>query len=165
MSLLDTVAATGPIPADDASREVKKANSERLSRHLAEEVAEGLRRTGFPKENLSGAGRVGRSSRAVWGQRKSMSVIPTSSMNCCWPSPSRRSASPRSGRTRRTASGISAPKQSPSTRFPYSVVCALFAFPTACNEDFKQRRSLSTFRVATRLFSTISGSPRVYRPR
>lgn len=42
-------------------------------------------------------------------------------------------------------------------RFPYSVVCALFAFPAACDEDFKQRRSLSTFRVATRLFSTLSG--------
>ena len=42
-------------------------------------------------------------------------------------------------------------------RFPYSVVCALFAFPSACDQDFKQPRSLSTFRVATRLFSTISG--------
>jgi hypothetical protein len=38
-------------------------------------------------------------------------------------------------------------------RFPYAVVCALFA----CDEDYKQRRTLSTFRVATRLFSTISG--------
>lgn len=49
MSLLDAVTATGPIPADDSPREMKKAYSETLSRHLAQEVAAGLRRTGFPK--------------------------------------------------------------------------------------------------------------------
>jgi hypothetical protein len=42
-------------------------------------------------------------------------------------------------------------------RFPYSVVCALFAFPAAADEDTSRGRSMSTFRRATILFATISG--------
>src|SRR5690606_3093110 len=42
-------------------------------------------------------------------------------------------------------------------RFPYSVVCALFAFPEASDLDVTQGRTISTFMRATRLLSTVSG--------
>ena len=42
-------------------------------------------------------------------------------------------------------------------RFPYSVVCALFCFPNAANEDVTSGRSVSTFARAMKLLSTISG--------
>jgi hypothetical protein len=42
-------------------------------------------------------------------------------------------------------------------RFPYSVVCALFAFPIDADEDNMKQRQLSTFRRACKLFGTISG--------
>jgi hypothetical protein len=42
-------------------------------------------------------------------------------------------------------------------RFPYAVVCALFCFPTAANEEMTRTRRVSTFVRARRLLSTISG--------
>jgi len=42
-------------------------------------------------------------------------------------------------------------------RFPYSVICALFAFPSASDEDITEGRIVSTFQRARQLFATISG--------
>ncbi|MCL4369956.1 MAG: hypothetical protein M1380_03480, partial [Chloroflexi bacterium] len=42
-------------------------------------------------------------------------------------------------------------------RFPYSVVCALFAMPEDANLDRTALRRISTFRRAAMLFGTISG--------
>jgi len=42
-------------------------------------------------------------------------------------------------------------------RFPYSVVCMLFAFPITANEDVTKGRKLSTFDRAMKLFATVSG--------
>jgi hypothetical protein len=43
-------------------------------------------------------------------------------------------------------------------RFPYSVVCALFAFPEDADQDTSESgRSVSTFRRATTLLATLSG--------
>ncbi len=42
-------------------------------------------------------------------------------------------------------------------RFPYSVVCALFCFPKAADEDMTSGRKVSTFQRARKLLSTISG--------
>lgn len=42
-------------------------------------------------------------------------------------------------------------------RFPYSVVCGLFAMPIGADQDVTLVRNVSTFRRATRLFATISG--------
>jgi hypothetical protein len=42
-------------------------------------------------------------------------------------------------------------------RFPYSVVCGLFAFPVTADSDKTEGRSISTFQRATKLFKTISG--------
>ncbi len=42
-------------------------------------------------------------------------------------------------------------------RFPYSVVCALFAFPFSCDLDMTAGRPISTFRRAMRLLATTSG--------
>lgn len=42
-------------------------------------------------------------------------------------------------------------------RFPYSVVCAFFAFPDAADGDVSPGRALSTFNRACKLFSLASG--------
>jgi hypothetical protein len=42
-------------------------------------------------------------------------------------------------------------------RFPYSVVCALFCFPNAANEDITPARKVPTFERARKLLATISG--------
>ncbi len=42
-------------------------------------------------------------------------------------------------------------------RFPYSVVCCLFAFPHTADADITPGRPLSTFRRALKLMSTLSG--------
>ena len=47
MSLLDAVVGTGPPPGPEATQAQKKRYSEVLSAHLAQEVAEGLRKAGF----------------------------------------------------------------------------------------------------------------------
>ncbi len=47
MSIVDAVIRTGRIPPVNAPRVDKKRYSEVMSKHLAEEVAEGLRSVGF----------------------------------------------------------------------------------------------------------------------
>ncbi|MBX3295272.1 MAG: hypothetical protein KF762_06140 [Acidobacteria bacterium] len=42
-------------------------------------------------------------------------------------------------------------------RFPFSVVCMLFAFPVAANNDIGPKGKLSTFERARRLFATVGG--------
>jgi hypothetical protein len=42
-------------------------------------------------------------------------------------------------------------------RFPYSVICMLFAFPAEADRDVTPARPISTFRRAMRLLATISG--------
>ncbi|HWN07961.1 MAG TPA: hypothetical protein VNO50_01505 [Pyrinomonadaceae bacterium] len=42
-------------------------------------------------------------------------------------------------------------------RFPYSIVCMLFAFPIASDKDVTRIRTKSTFLRATKLFATVSG--------
>jgi len=42
-------------------------------------------------------------------------------------------------------------------RFPYSVICALFCFPAAADQDITPGRPVSTFGRAMKLLSTISG--------
>jgi len=42
-------------------------------------------------------------------------------------------------------------------RFPYSVVCGLFAFPMMADQDITRGRKTSTFRRAMKLLATISG--------
>ena len=48
MALVDAVLATGAYPAPDARQDQKKRYSELLSKHLAVEVADGLRAVGLP---------------------------------------------------------------------------------------------------------------------
>jgi hypothetical protein len=42
-------------------------------------------------------------------------------------------------------------------RFPYSVICGLFAFPIKADQDITPGRRMSTFRRAMKLLATISG--------
>ncbi len=98
MSLLDAVTATGPIPADHASREVKKAYSERLSRHLAEEVAAGLRQLGFPRVKPLRGGPGEKEFQGGLGPKKVDVSYSDEQHGLLLAVPSRPSASPRSGR-------------------------------------------------------------------
>jgi len=158
MSLLDAVTATGPIPADDASREVKKAYSERLSRHLAEEVAAGVRQLGFPRVKPLRGGPGEKEFQGGLGPKK-VDVSYSDEQHGLLLAVSIKTISfaPFGKNLKNRFGDLCTEAITLHMRFPYSVVCALFAFPAACDEDFKQRRSLSTFRVATRLFSTVSG--------
>ncbi len=70
MSLLDAVLAAGSIPLDSAPREEKKAYSERLSRHLAVEVAQALRAKGFRTLSLCPVARAKRNFRVDWDPRR-----------------------------------------------------------------------------------------------
>jgi len=48
MALVDAVIAAGPYPLPAATQAAKKRYSELLSKHLAPEIAAGLRRAGLP---------------------------------------------------------------------------------------------------------------------
>lgn len=158
MSLLDAVVATGRIPADGASREVKKAYSETLSRHLAEEVAAGLRSAGFPKVRPLRGGPGEKEFQGGLGPKK-VDVSYSDEQHGLLLAVSIKTISfaPFGKNLKNRFGDLCTEAITLHMRFPYSVVCALFAFPAACDEDFKKRRSLSTFKVATRLFSTIGG--------
>lgn len=52
MTLVEAVVRAGPLPGAEASQAGKKRYSEVLSSHLAQEVAEGLRRVGFKNFTL-----------------------------------------------------------------------------------------------------------------
>ncbi len=155
---MDAVAAAGPIPGDDAHRAVKKGYSEKLSRRLAEEVAAGLRDMGFPKVKplRGGPGEIefqgGLGPKKVdvsYSDEQHGLMFAVSIKTICF-SPFGKNLKNRFGDLCTEAITL-------HMRFPYSVVCALFAFPVACDEDVKQRRDLSTFKVATKLFATIGG--------
>jgi len=158
VSLVDAVAAAGPIPPDSATREVKKGYSEKLSRHLAEEVADGLRRAGFPKVKPMRGGPGEKEFQGGLGPKK-VDVSYADERHGLLLAVSIKSISfaPFGKNLKNRFGDLCTEAITLHMRFPYSVVCALFAFPAACDADIRQRRSLSTFRVATRLFATISG--------
>jgi hypothetical protein len=158
MSLIDAVLATGPIPSDAAIQAEKKRYSERLSRHLAEEVADGLRSVGFPnvkplrglpgeKEFQGGLGPKKVDVSYADERHGLLLAVSIKSINFA---PFGKNLKNRFGDLCTEAITL-------HMRFPYSVVCMLFALPTASNEDVTRGRITSTFRRATRLFGTIGG--------
>lgn len=74
MSLLDAVKAAGPIPPsgkDKAAREARKRYAEQLARHLAWEVAEGLRAAGFKGIKPKRGGPGEKEFQGGWARRRS----------------------------------------------------------------------------------------------
>lgn len=153
--------AAGPIPEVSASRDDKKAYSERLSRRLAVEMAEGLRRIGFPRVKPERNGPQEKEFQGGLGPKKvdvaysdeQHGLIFAVSIKTITATPFGKNLKNRFGDLCTEAITL-------HMRFPYSVVCALFAFPTTADQDHSTepgRRQVSTFQRATQLFATISG--------
>lgn len=158
MSLLDAVVAAGSLPRDDASQAQKKRYSEVLSKHLALEVAAGLHAAGLPDVRPL---RDGTGERVFLGglgpKRVDVSFaddrnglhLAVSIKTICFP--------PYGKNLKNRFGDLCTDAMTLHMRFPFSVVNALFAMPNGADEDVTERRVTPTFRVAAKLFGTISG--------
>ncbi len=158
MPLLDAVKAAGAIPAPDAPQAQKKRYSEMLSAALACEVAEGLRRVGFPKVRPLRGGPGEKEFQGGLGPKKvdvSFSderhglLLAVSIKSICF-EPYGKNLKNRFGDLCTEAITL-------HMRFPYGVVCALFAMPDNANLDNTALRKISTFQRASMLLGTMSG--------
>ncbi|MGB6199395.1 MAG: hypothetical protein WBF35_07600 [Candidatus Acidiferrales bacterium] len=161
MSFVDAVKAIGPPPPKDAAQSLKKRYSEVLSRHLAVELAAGLRKIGFPKVKPERDGPHEREFQGGLGPKK-VDVTYSDEQHGLIFAVSIKSitSSPFGKNLKNRFSDLCTEAITLHMRFPYSVVCALFAFPAAADQDHSKergRRQTSTFRRATQLFATISG--------
>jgi hypothetical protein len=158
VSLLDAVRATGIIPLDDAPQATKKRFSEVLSSHLAVEVGEGLQLLGFPnvkpvrggpgeKEFQGGLGP--KKVDVSYADEKHGLLLAVSIKSISFP--------PFGKNLKNRFADMCTEAITLHMRFPYSVVCGLFAFPVMADDDKTEGRIVSTFQRATKLFKTISG--------
>lgn len=158
MSLSDAILATGPLPSEPATQAQKKRYSEILSSHLAREVASGLRAVGFRKVKPTMDGPGEKAFQGGLGPKKVdvsysdeqhglLMAISIKSINFA---PFGKNLKNRFGDLLTEAITL-------HLRFPYSIVCMLFAFPSASDKDITRLRSVSTFGRATKLFATVSG--------
>ena len=161
MSLLDAVIATGLLPDQTATRDIKKRYSEQLSRNLAVQVADGLRKAGFPRVKPEPGGPQEKEFQGGLGPKKvdvsysdeQHGLIFAVSIKTITAQPFGKNLKNRFGDLCTEAITL-------HMRFPYSIVCALFAFPITADQDHsteRGRRQISTFQRATQLFGTISG--------
>jgi len=158
MSLVDAVAGLGPIPGADAPQAEKKRYSERLSAALAEEVADGLRRVGFRNVKPLRGGPGEKAFQGGLGPKK-VDVSYSDEQHGLILAVSIKSitAAPFGKNLKNRFYDLCTEAITLHLRFPYAVVCALFAFPTAADEDTTPGRTLSTFARATQLLCTLSG--------
>ena len=157
MSLLDAVKRAGPIPGPDAKQSDKKRYSEVLSAHLAQEVAEGLRQVGFRNVKPAAGGPSERAFQGGLGPKK-VDVSSADEQHGLLLAVSVKTInSPPFGKNLRNRfADLCTEAITLHMRFPYGVVCALFAFPAAADQDVTAGRAVSTFRRAMRLMATIA---------
>jgi hypothetical protein len=157
MSLVDAVINVGPYLDMSESRARKKGYAERLSNLLADEVARGLRTVGFPNVKPDERGGREKAFQGGLGPKKvDVSYaderhglhLAVSVKSICYP-PFGKNLKNRFGDLCTEAITL-------HMRFPYSIVCALFAFPTTADQDVTPRRPVSSFQRARRLLRTIS---------
>ncbi|MGH9665118.1 MAG: hypothetical protein ACRD9L_11900, partial [Bryobacteraceae bacterium] len=133
--------------------------SERLSRYLAVEVSSALRTAGFPNVKPLPGGPGEKEFQGGLGPKKvDVShadephglLLAVSIKSICFA---------QFGKNLKNRFGdLCTEAMTLHMRFPYSVVCALFAFPVEADTDIsEQGRRMSTFHRATKLFATISG--------
>lgn len=158
MSLLEAVIAAGVIPLDSAPQPTKKRYSEILSKHLAEETADGLRSLGFPGVRPLRGGPGEKAFQGGLGPKK-VDVSYSDDQHGLHLAVSIKSISfaPWGKNLKNRFSDMCTEAITLHMRFPYSVVCGLFAMPVRSDRDITLARTVSTFRRATALFSTISG--------
>lgn len=158
MSLKDAVRAAGVIPSQTASRDDKKRYAERLSKALAEEIAEGMRQVGFantkpfkgqPGEKEFYGGLGSKKVDVSYSDERHGLIQAVSVKSICF-SPFGKNLKNRFGDLCTEAITL-------HMRFPYATVCMFFAFPEAADGDRTERRTRSTFRRAMKLLSTVAG--------
>ncbi len=153
MGLLDAVTAAGFIGEPS-----KKRYSEVLSQKLAQAVATGLREIGFAnvKPPIGGAG-----EKAFQGglgpKRVDVSYADEQHGLILAVSIKTITSEPYGKNLKNRFYDLCPEGITLHLRFPYSVVCALFCFPNAANEDVTPGRKVSTFDRARKLLATISG--------
>jgi hypothetical protein len=161
LSLLDAVVATGPIPDQAAPQSVKKRYSEQLSRNLATQVAEGLRKVGFPKVKPERGGPQEKEFQGGLGPKKVDVSYSDEQHGLIFAVSIKTITAPPFGKNLKNRFGdLCTEAITLHMRFPYSIVCSLFAFPTTADQDHSTkpgRRQVSTFQRATQLFGTIGG--------
>lgn len=141
-----------------SDRNEKKSWSERLSRALAEYVAANLREGGFENTKPFPGGAGERAFQGGLGPKKvdvsyadeRHGLLLAVSVKTIGYPPFGKNLKNRFGDLMTEAITL-------HMRFPYSVVCALFAFPEAADIDRTPIRRMSTFDRACKLFSLASG--------
>lgn len=161
MSLLDAVKAAGPIPPsgkEKAAREARQRYADRLARHLAWEVAEGLRAAGFKGIKPKHGGPGEKEFQGGLGPKK-VDVSYADDRHGLMLAISLKSitSEPYGKNLKNRFYDLCPEAISLHLRFPYSVVCALFCFPEAADRDVTRGRPVSTFQRARKLLATISG--------
>lgn len=158
MSLLDAVTGTGGLPLENASRSDKKRYSEILSRNLAIEVADGLRSIGFPsvRHFRTGPGEVEFQGGV---QPKKVDVSYADERHGLILAVSIKTISnPPFGKNLKNRFGdLFSECVNLHMRFPYSVICGFFAFPSSADIGVKMIGRISTFQRAMKLLASISG--------
>lgn len=158
MSLLDAVIVAGRVPARTTGRHDKKRYSEVLSRNLALEVAKGLREVGFQGVTAVQGGPGEKAFQGGLGPKKVDVSYADERHGLLLAVSIKTITSPPFGKNLKNRFYDLCPEAiTLHMRFPYSVVCALFCFPVAANEDRTPGRRLSTFARARNLLATISG--------
>lgn len=158
MALADAVRAAGVMPSRASPQAAKKRYSEILSSALAVEIAAGLRAVGFPNVKPPRGGPGEREFQGGLGpKRVDVSyaderhglLLAVSIKSICFP-PYGKNLKNRFGDLCTEAITL-------HMRFPYSVVCALFAMPEEAGRDETAQRRISTFQRASMLLGTIGG--------
>lgn len=158
MSLIDAIIATGPMPEEPATQALKKRYSEILSSHLAKETAAGLRNAGFPNVKPLKDGPGEKAFQGGLGPKK-VDVSYSDDQHGLMLAVSIKTISfPPFGKNLKNRFGdLLTEAITLHLRFPYSVICMLFAFPLNADEDRTALRKVSTFERARKLFATVSG--------
>jgi len=158
MSLADALSAAGPIAPATGLQSAKKRYSELLSKHMAIEVADGLRGVGFPAVKPTRGGPGEKAFQGGLGPKKvDVSYADERHGLLLAVSIKTITATPYGKNLKNRFSDLCTEAITLHLRFPYSVVCALFAFPVSADHDLTAGRTLSTFTRATKLLATISG--------
>ena len=157
MRLIDSLIHVGPwdLPSEQSK---KKGWSEQLSRALAEYVAGNLRDRGFENTKPFPGGAGERAFQGGLGPKKvdvsyadeRHGLLLAVSVKTIGYPPFGKNLKNRFGDLLTEAITL-------HMRFPYSVVCALFAFPEGADIDRTPLRRMSTFDRACKLFSLASG--------
>ncbi|BAM02808.1 hypothetical protein PSMK_06490 [Phycisphaera mikurensis NBRC 102666] len=158
MSLVSAVIAAGVFPGQDAPAHEKKRYAEKLSHAVAPALASALRARGLtgtrplpgqPGEKAFQGGLGPKRVDVSFSDERHGLLLAVSVKSITAP--------PFSKNLKNRFGDLCTEAITLHMRFPYSIVCCLFAFPAAADDDVTPGRPMSTFRRALKMMSTISG--------